>query len=166
MALAPRGDAADDEELLAGLHETELTRLTHELRVGARLRDPLLEPRLLLAQDLHLGVPRLQLLLGVQVRVGGLPVEERDEREPAEREHPCWPQADHTGSFRDGSAKPYAGRTATMQAISGVTRSSTASTRGSSSSASRVASPSTGRPGVRSSLIRIPPGASKSTACS
>src|SRR3954471_20768633 len=162
MMFAPRGDAAHDEELLARLHEPELPPFAHELGVRAGLGDPLLQPRLFLPKSLHLGVTRLQLLLRVQVRVRRLPVEEGDERQPAECEQPCWPQPDHSASVLPLRLDPYVRRTATMHAISGVTSTSTASTRSSSSSACRVASPSIGRPGVRSSLIRIPPGASRS----
>src|SRR4029077_14498618 len=162
VVLAPGGDAAHDEQLLARVDEAELTCLADELRVGAGLRDASLKPHLLRAQRLHLGVTRLKLLLRVEVGVCRLPVEEGDKSQPADCEQPGWPQTVHTASVRAARLDPYARRTATMHAISGVTRTSQASTRSSSRSTSRVASPSTGRPGVRSSLIRIPPGARRS----
>src|SRR5689334_2690312 len=120
MAFAPGRDAADDEELLARLHQAELPRLPDELRIRARLRDAPLQPRLLRAQGLHLGVARLQLLLRVHVGVRRLPVEEGNERQPADCEQPCRPQTDHTASVRSSPLDPYERRTATMHAISGV----------------------------------------------
>src|SRR4029079_7362046 len=97
-----------------------------ELSIGACLRDAPLQARLLRPQRLHLGVACLQLLLRMHVGVRRLPVEEGEERQPADCEQPCGPQTDHTASVRASPLDPYARRTATMHAISGVTRISTA----------------------------------------
>src|SRR5262249_60595997 len=56
----PRGDAADDEELLAGLDEPEATRLPRQLFAGADRRQPVLHLLLLRAQQRHLGLAGLE----------------------------------------------------------------------------------------------------------
>ena len=56
--------------------------------------------------------------------------------------------------------------TATIAALPGVVRISTAARRGSRSRNSRTGSPSTARPGVKSSFTSRPPGSSSSRICS
>src|SRR5205809_6618078 len=106
VAVPPRGDAANDEEALAGLDEPEQPRLAHERRLGARGRDPLLEVLLLDAQRVHLRAAAVELRLRAGVRVEGLPVEERDERERADGEQACGPQAGHVPPFAVRAPRP------------------------------------------------------------
>src|SRR5580765_6048710 len=146
MMLAPGGNALDDEEALARLHEPEASRLADELLLRPDLREALLQADLLCTQRLHLGLAGVERVLRAQIRVRRLPVEERDEHEAAEREQPGRFEAEHGWRVLRRSAKPYARRTATMQAISAVTRISVASSRASRSRAARVASPATARP--------------------
>ena len=61
-----------------------------------------------------------------------------------------------------GSRAPHG----TIAAVAGVVRISTAASRGSRSRNSRTSSPSTGRPGVRSSFTSSPPGSSSARIAS
>ncbi len=98
MLLAPRGDALDDEQPLAGLHEPEPPRFSNELVTGAGARDSTLESRALGFQRPDVGPAALELVLRVEIRVCRLPVEERDENEPSDREQPD-PTEAHASRF-------------------------------------------------------------------
>src|SRR5581483_10608887 len=86
VMLSPRSNATNDEQLLARFDEAEPARLTDQLVAGADGGEAMLQLLVLCAQlrDLRLTAPEN----GVRVLVGmeGLPVEERDDAEAAERE--------------------------------------------------------------------------------
>src|SRR5262245_53041122 len=104
VLVAPGGDAAHDEQLLAGLHEPEPARLTSQLVARAHGREPVLELVLLLAKPCHLGLTALQH--GARVLVGAerLPVEERHDRETGDREHTSPPE--HGADFAPRTGAP------------------------------------------------------------
>jgi hypothetical protein len=95
VVLAPGGDAAHDEQLLPRLYEAEASRLSYQLASRPRLGDALLQLRLLIAKLSDFGLARLQLMVRVQVRLRRLPVEERNEHDPAQREQPCRSEPKH-----------------------------------------------------------------------
>src|SRR5437764_479223 len=81
VVFAPGGDAADDEELLAGLDEPEPARFADQLVARADGGEPVLELLLLCAQLRDLRLAAVEN--GARVLVGAqrLPVEERDHTE-------------------------------------------------------------------------------------
>ena len=81
MILPPGRDAPDDVQPLAGLHEPQAAGLTDEVVAGVDRLDPPLELRLLPLQLRHLGLPAVEHLTGVEVRVERLPVQEAGDDE-------------------------------------------------------------------------------------
>src|SRR5438270_8877497 len=78
MVFAPGGDAADDEQPLAGLDEPEPPRFADQLVAGAHRGEPVLELLLLRTQLRDLRLATVEN--GARVLVGAqrLPVEKRD----------------------------------------------------------------------------------------
>ena len=64
----------------------------------------MLEPPLLEAQRRDLALAHAQLVLRLHVRVERLPVEEADEHEPADGEHPVGPE--HVPTFVENGHAP------------------------------------------------------------
>src|SRR5581483_11808487 len=108
VLLSPGGDALHDEELFPRLDEPEATRLADQLRARPDRRDALLQLRLLGSQRLHLRLPRLQLVLRVQVGVQRPPVEERNQDDAAERDQArrLEPDLPHGGAFSTRDPSP------------------------------------------------------------
>ena len=84
----PRTNPPNDEELLTGFDEPEPARLADQLVAGPDGLEPLLEHSLLLLQAGDIGLAPVQDAARVFVRPQRLPVEERDQYQPAEGEQP------------------------------------------------------------------------------
>src|SRR2546430_16869135 len=104
--LGPGGEAATDEAPPPRFDGPEPRCFAYQLRLRSGLREALLEPRLLGAQQPDVGLPRVEPVLRAQVGVSRLPVEERDEQQPAEREQPRRSKTDHSGGFSPGRRLP------------------------------------------------------------
>src|SRR5439155_27210089 len=104
MVFAPGGDAADDEEALAGLDEPEPTRLADQLVAGSDRGQSALQLLLLRAQLRDLGLATVQNRARVLVGSERLPVEQGDQGEAGQRQQSRPPQ--HAADFASWRPAP------------------------------------------------------------
>src|SRR5262249_35623933 len=91
VAGAPGGNAPDDEELLARLHEAEAPGLADEVGARSALRNAGLQLVLLHFEPRDLGLAAVEHGFRVLVAPDRLPVEDADEHERAEGEQASRP---------------------------------------------------------------------------
>src|SRR6266404_2645172 len=85
---SPRSNPPNNEELFARLDEPEPARFANQLVAGPDRLEPLLQRLLLLLQARDIGLATVEDATCVLVGMQRLPVEERNQYEPAEREQP------------------------------------------------------------------------------